>query len=380
MTRIGLSACEPSADMLAGALINALRARDAGARVCGLGGTEFAAAGGVMLEPAGDTAVMGLVEVAMHLPRLLALRARLGRHFLRQRPDVFVGVDAPDFNLGLELQLRRAGIPTVQYVGPSVWAWRSYRLPKIARACDRVLVLFPFEKRFYDAAGVPCTFVGHPLADSIPLEPDRAGARARLGLAPDAVVIALLPGSRRAELSAHVRVFLETAGLLAQRLPGVRFVASLVNQQGADAVRTVAQALGPGATMPELHLRRTQDVLMAADVAIVASGTATLEAMLCKTPMVVAYRMNPLSYRVIRSLVRVDHAALPNLLCGRAVVPELLQDDCRAQDLAAAALHWLEDASAAQSLRAEFMAQHVALRCAAAQRAADAVLDVARGA
>lgn len=379
MTRIGLSACEPSADLLAGALLRALRARDADVRVSGLGGPEFTAAGGVALEPAGDTAVMGLVEVAMHLPRLLGLRARLARHFLQQRPDVFVGVDAPDFNLGLELQLRRAGIRTVQYVGPSVWAWRSYRLRKIARACDRVLVLFPFEKPFYDAAGVSCTFVGHPLADSIPLEPDRVAARTRLGLAPDAVVVALLPGSRRAELGAHVSIFLEAAGLIARRIPGARFVASLVNQQGADTVRAAALALGAGVPAPELHLRRTQDVLMAADVAIVASGTATLEGMLCKTPMVVAYRMNPLSYRIIRSLVRVEHAALPNLLCGRTVVPELLQGACRPQELAVGALRWLEDASAAQSLRAEFMAQHVALRCAAAQRAADAVLDVARG-
>lgn len=380
MTRIGLSACEPSADLLAGALLRALQVRDAEVRVSGLGGAEFIAAGGEALEPASDTAVMGVVEVAMHLPRLLALRNRLARHFLRQRPDVFVGVDAPDFNLGLELQLRRAGIRTVQYVGPSVWAWRSYRLRKIARACDRVLVLFPFEKQFYDAAGVPCTFVGHPLADSIPLEPDRAAARNRLRLASDAVVVALLPGSRRAELGAHARIFLEAAGLIARRVPGARFVASLVNQRDADTVRAAAQALGPGTPAPELHLRRTQDVLTAADVAIVASGTATLEAMLCKTPMVVAYRMNPLSYRIIRSLVRVEHAALPNLLCARALVPELLQDACRPQELAAGALRWLEDATAAQSLRAEFMTQHVALRCGAAQRAADAVLDVARGA
>lgn len=379
MTRIGLSACEPSADLLAGALLRALRAREPGVQVAGLGGTEFIAAGGNALEPAGDTAVLGLVEVAMHLPRLLALRSRLVRRFLVEPPDVFVGVDAPDFNLGLELQLRRAGIRTVQYVGPSVWAWRAYRLRKIARACDRVLVLFPFEKRFYDAAGVPCTFVGHPLADSIPLEPDRAAARARLGLPPGAVVVALLPGSRRAEIRAHAGIFLEAAALLARRCPGARFVASVVNEVDANSVRAAAHAAGTGVPVPDIHPGRTQDVLAAADVAIVASGTATLEAMFCKTPMVVAYRMNPLSYRIIRSLVRVDYAALPNLLCGREVVPELLQQYCRPEALATAALRWIEDAPAAQALRTEFAARHVALRCDAAQRAAAAVLDVARG-
>lgn len=379
MTRIGISACEPSADALAGELLAGLRGIDPGAQAYGLGGAAFTAAGGVALESTGGPAVMGLVEVLAHLPRLLALRRRLQRRFLADRPDVFVGIDAPDFNLGLELGLRRAGIRTVQYVGPSVWAWRRYRLREIARACDRVLVLFPFEKPFYDAAGVPCTFVGHPLADRVPPVPDRAAARSRLGLAPDATVVALLPGSRRAELDYHADVFAAAAALLARAHPGACFASSLVDPHAAAAMGRALAAAGVPAAATVVHVGRTHDVLEAADVAIVASGTVTLEAMLFRVPMVVAYRLHPISHRIIRTLVQVEHAALPNLLCGREVVPELLQDRCRPAELAAAATRWLSDTAAADALRREFAHQHTALRCNAATRAARAVLAVAAG-
>lgn len=378
MTRIGISAGEPSADALAGELLQALKRLDAGIDVSGMGGAAFTAAGGVALQTSGDAAVMGIAEVLVHLPRLLALRHRLARRMLALRPDVFVGIDAPDFNLGLELKLRRAGIRTVQYVGPSVWAWRRYRLAKIARACDRVLVLFPFEKAYYDAAGVPCSFVGHPLADRVPLAPDRCAARARLGLAPEATMVALLPGSRRAELRAHGGIFAAAAALLARSVPGARFVTSLVDAQAAGVMRIAIGESGLDHAT-DVHVGRTHDVLAAADVAIVASGTVTLEAMLFKVPMVVAYRLHPVSYHIIRSLVHVEHAALPNLLCGREVVPELLQDQCRPEALAAAALAWLGDAAAAESLRREFTMQHAALRCDAAMCAAREVLAVAGG-
>jgi lipid-A-disaccharide synthase len=293
---------------------------------------------------------------------------------------VFVGIDAPDFNLGLATTLRQAGIRTVQYVGPSVWAWRRYRVRNVARAVDRVLVLFPFEKDVYADAGVPCAFVGHPLADRIPLAVDRAGARQRLGLDAGAVVVALLPGSRQAELRQHCTIFLRAGERIARECAGARLVSSLADPAGAGLMRAAVRNEWRTGPMPDVYCRRTHDVLAAADVAIVASGTVTLEAMLFKVPMVVAYRMHPLSFHVIRRLVRVRYAALPNLLGGAELVPEFLQDECRPQALADAALHWLRDARAGDGLRREFLRLHGELRCGAAARAAAAVLDVARGA
>ena len=312
--------------------------------------------------------------------RLLALRARLVRYFLKQRSDVFVGIDAPDFNLDLELQLRRKGIHTVHYVGPSVWAWRRYRLRKIARAAERVLVLFPFERAYYDAAGIACTYVGHPLADEIALEPDRNAARQRLALDPDATVVALLPGSRCTEIRQHAVVFLQAADWIARRCPEARFVVSLRDEPGLELLRGELHRLGLGALPIQFHCRCTHDALAAANAALVASGTVTLEALLCKCPMVVAYRMHPVSYHMLRSLVSVRHVALPNLLCGTEVVPELLQEQCRPERLGAEVLRWLKDPGACAELRRQFMQQHVQLRHGASARAAEAVLTVARGA
>ena len=380
MTSIALVAGEPSADQLAGTLLRAIHAIEPDARGYGLGGPEFVAAGGNAIASMDAMAVMGLLEVVAHLPGLLALRARLVRHFLNQRPDVFVGIDAPDFNLDLELQLRRKGIHTVQYVGPSVWAWRRYRLRKIARAAERVLVLFPFEQAFYDAAGIACTYVGHPLADEIALEPNRNAARQRLGLDAGAIIVALLPGSRRAEIRQHAAVFLQAADWISRSCPEARFVVSLRDDQGLDLLRGEIHRLGLGRLPIQMHSRRTHDALAAADTALVASGTVTLEALLFKCPMVVAYRMHPVSYHILRSLVSVRHVALPNLLCGAEVVPELLQDQCRPERLGAEVLRWLRDPGAGVALRRQFMQQHVQLRHGASARVAEAVLAVARGA
>jgi len=379
MTSIALVAGEPSADHLAGALLRAIHAIEPEARVSGVGGPEFVAAGGNVIAPMDAMAVMGLWEVLAHLPGLLALRASLSRQFLAQRPEVFVGIDAPDFNLDLEIQLRQKGIRTVQYVGPSVWAWRRNRLRKIARAVERVLVLFPFEQAFYDAAGIPCTYVGHPLADEIALEPDRADARQRLGLEPGATVVALLPGSRRAEIRQHAAIFLQAADWIAQRCPEARFVASLRDEDGLDRMRGVMDQLGLGRLPIQLHRDRTHDALAAADAALVASGTVALEALLFKCPMVVAYRMHPVSYHILRQLVSVRHVALPNLLCKMEVVPELLQDQCRPERLGVEVMRWLQDARACAELRRQFMHQHLQLRHGASARAAAAVLAVARG-
>jgi lipid-A-disaccharide synthase len=380
MTNIALVAGEPSADHLAGALLRGIRAIEPDAVVSGLGGPEFVAAGGNAIASMDAMAVMGLLEVVAHLPRLLALRARLVRHFLAQRPDVFVGIDAPDFNLDLELQLRRKGIHTVQYVGPSVWAWRRYRLRKIARAVERVLVLFPFEQAIYDAAGIACTCVGHPLADEIALEPDRGAARQRLGLDAGAIVVALLPGSRRAEIRQHAGVFLQAADWIARQCPEARFVVSLRDDQGLELLRDEMNRLALGRLPIHMFCNRTADALAAADAALVASGTVTLEALLFKCPMVVAYRMHPLSYHILRALVSVRHVSLPNLLCGAEVVPELLQDQCRPERIGAEVLRWLQDPAACAVLRRQFMQQHLQLRHGASARAAAAILAVARGA
>jgi lipid-A-disaccharide synthase len=380
MTSIALVAGEPSADQLAGGLLRAIHAIEPAAGVSGLGGPEFVAAGGIAIASMDEMAVMGLLEVVAHLPRLLALRARLARHFLARRPDVFVGIDAPDFNLDLELRLRRKGIHTVQYVGPSVWAWRRYRLRKIARAVERVLVLFPFEQAFYDAAGIPCTHVGHPLADAIALEPDRHAARRRFGMDAAATVVALLPGSRRSEIRQHAGVFLLAADWIARRCPEARFVVSLHDEKSLDLVRGEIQRLGLERLPIQLYRNRIHDVLAAADAALVASGTVTLEAMLFKCPMVVAYRMHPASYLVLRGLVSVRHVSLPNLLCDAEVVPELLQDRCRPERLGAEVLRWLQDPGACAEVRRQFMQQHLQLRRGASARAAAAVLAVARGA
>ncbi len=380
MTSIALVAGEPSADQLAGALLRAIHAIEPAAGVSGLGGPQFVAAGGNAIASMDELAVMGLLEVVAHLPRLLALRARLVRHFLGVRPDVFVGIDAPDFNLDLELQLRRKGIHTVQYVGPSVWAWRRNRLRKIARAAERVLVLFPFEQAFYDAAGIPCTHVGHPLADEIVLEPDRGAARRRLGLDAGAIVVALLPGSRRSEIRQHAGVFLQAADWIARQCPEARFVVSQRDDAGLAVLRDEINRLSLDRLPIQMHRDRTHDALAAADAALVASGTVTLEALLFKCPMVVAYRMHPVSYHILRALVSVRHVSLPNLLCGAEVVPELLQHQCRPERLGAEVLRWLRDPGACSALRRQFMQQHLQLRRGASARAAAAILDVARGA
>ncbi len=380
MTSIALVAGEPSADQLAGGLLRAIHDIEPDAGVSGLGGPEFVAAGGNAIASMDAMAVMGLFEVVVHLPRLLALRARLVRQFLALRPDVFVGIDAPDFNLDLELQLRRRGVHTVQYVGPSVWAWRNNRLRKIARAVERVLVLFPFEQAFYDAAGIPCTYVGHPLADAIALEPDRGAARQRLGLEAGAIVVALLPGSRHAEIRQHAGVFLQAADWIARRCPEARFVVSLRDDQGLEQLRAEMRRLGLDRLPIQLQCNRTHDALAAADAALVASGTVTLEALLCKCPMVVAYRMHPVSYHILRKMVSVRHVALPNLLCGAEVVPELLQDQCRPELLGAEVMRWLQDTGACAVLKDRFTQQHLQLRHGASARAAAAVLAVARGA
>jgi lipid-A-disaccharide synthase len=374
--RIGIIAGEMSGDLLGAGLIRALRERHPDAVIEGIGGAQMMAAGCRSLFPMEALSVMGLFEVLAHLPRLLRIRKSIVAHFLTDPPDVFVGVDAPDFNLGVERRLKAAGIPTVHYVSPSVWAWRQGRVKTIARSVDRMLALFPFEADFYRDHRVPVSFVGHPLADMIPARVDAAAARAALHLPVDVPLVALLPGSRAGEVARLADSFIATIHWCAQRWPGVRFAVPLANATTREIfVRALDRHAGD---LPvQLVDGHAREVMAASDAVLLASGTATLEAMLLKRPMVVAYRLAPLTYWLAKRLVKLPWFALPNLLAGRALVPEFLQDAATPEALGAALLRCLDDTATRQELIGAFEAIHEQLRRDADHSAAAAVLEVA---
>lgn len=368
---IALVAGEASGDILGAGLMQALKARHADVRFVGVGGPCMQAEGLDSYFPMERLAVMGLVEVLGRLPELLKRRRRLIRTLLAERPDVFVGIDAPDFNLGVELKLRQAGIRTVHYVSPSVWAWRQKRVLKIRAACDLMLTLFPFEARFYEEQQVPVCFVGHPLADAIPLQADRVAARQALALPEQGGVVALLPGSRGGEVERLGGLFLAAAERLLALRPGVRFVLPCANAER----RTQLEAMLAGRALPlSLLDGRSHEALAACDAVLIASGTATLEALLFKRPMVVAYRVAPLTYRILKRLVKSPYISLPNLLAGRLLVPELIQEAATPEALAGTLLPLLDDGDAQT---AGFDAIHRTLRRDASARAAEAVLQLA---
>ena len=376
MPRIGIVAGEPSGDALAAGLLEELRLRRPDLVAEGVGGALLEKAGCRILHPMDPMSVMGLAEVVGSLPKLLRLRRSLAAHFRAQRPDVFIGVDSPDFNLGLERRLRAAGVRTVHYVSPSVWAWRPERIAKIARAVDLMLVLLPFEEEFYKRHGVAVRYVGHPLADRIPLETDRAAARARLGLDSRAPLVAVLPGSRRAELRRHLPHFAGAAQWLHARRAEVQFAGATVNDEAAHYCNESARAMVPAGPAIPFFAGRAHDVLEACDVALLASGTVSLEAMLYNRPMVVAYRMNPLTFAILKRMVRVESVALPNLLAGRRLVPERLQGECTAEVLGADLLHWLDEPAHAAGLGETFRGIHRLLRRGASRAAAESVLEL----
>ncbi|MFP4130026.1 MAG: lipid-A-disaccharide synthase [Halorhodospira sp.] len=373
--RVAILAGEPSGDLLGAGLMRALRARDPGLVFEGIGGPAMAAQGLESLVPMERLSLVGLTEILRHLPGLLRLRADLARRWRARPPACFIGIDLPDFNLGLARRLHAAGVPTVHYVSPTVWAWRAGRLRGIRRSVDRMLTLYPFEQASYAGSGVDAVCVGHPAADRFPLEPDAPAARAQLGIAPEAAVVAVLPGSRSSELDRLLDPFLGAAALLtlrpdrpevvipvaAPRLRG-RIEAAVARHGLADRVRLLDGGTAAAAT--------------AADVALTASGTATLEVMLAKRPMVVAYRLSPLTFRVMRRLVRVPWAALPNLLAGEALVPELFQGEATPESLASAVAGWMDDGPARLQLGRRFRALHADLARGADDRAAEAVLEV----
>jgi len=376
--RIGLVAGEASGDALGADLIRAIKARlpDYSLHFEGAAGPAMIAEGCVPLVHSEELAVMGLIEVLAHVPRLLKIRRRLRKHFLSTRPDVFIGIDSPDFNLTLEAALHRRGIRTVHYVSPSVWAWRQGRVKKIAKAVDRVLTLLPFEAEFYRNRQVGVTYVGHPLADRLPLVTDSNPARVALGLSTDRPIVAVLPGSRQTELRYLAPSFIDTMAWLHQRRPDIHFVAPMANPKIRDLFEVALEKQGVQLPITLVDGQSLQ-VMAAADVILLASGTATLEAMLVKRPMVVAYRVSPLTYRLIKPLVKVSDMALPNLLAGERVVEEFLQDAVTPEQLGPAVLRSLDDDAARVALISRFTALHEQLRGGASKRAAQAVLEVA---
>jgi lipid-A-disaccharide synthase len=373
--RIAIIAGEASGDLLGAGLIRAVTDRYPEARFEGIAGPRMAAAGCETLYPMERLAVIGLLETFRRYRELHDMRRRLIRRFVENPPDLFVGIDAPDFNLSLELALRRAGISTVHYVSPQVWAWRRYRLPKIRRAVNMMLTLFPFEEQFFLDRGISARFVGHPLADIIPETPDQAAARRALELPSDGDVIAILPGSRLSEVSLLAEPMVGAARWLARRRVGVRFIVPLVNEPVRDRFEAALNALSDS---PEMRLLEgdARTAMAAADAVLLASGTASLEAMLLKRPMVITYRLDRLSWWIASLAVKVPFAGLPNLLAGRAVVPELLQNDAEPEKLGAALLEFLENPKLVGSLKEEFRRIHGILRNHADERAADAVLEV----
>jgi lipid-A-disaccharide synthase len=372
--RLAMVAGEASGDLLAALLLEGLKQRWPTLEAGGIGGPKLAAQGFDAWWPSDRLAVRGYVEVLRHYRGIKAIRDALGDRLLAERPAAFVGIDAPDFNLGLEARLKAAGLPTVHFVCPSIWAWRGGRAKKMAASCDLVLCLFPFAPGLLQAHGVAAAYVGHPLADAVPLEPPRAGSRRALGLAEDAEVLAILPGSRRSEIQCIAPHFLAAAARLNRMRPGLNFVLPV-----APGLRPMLEPL-VAAHAPGVPLRlldgQSHAALAACDATLIASGTATLEAALFKRPMVIGYDMHPVSWQIMKRMRYQPWVGLPNILCGEFVVPELIQGDCRPEPLAQAVLQWLDDAPRREALARRFLDLHHLLRCDTARRATDAIAQL----
>ncbi|HMM46642.1 MAG TPA: lipid-A-disaccharide synthase [Thiobacillaceae bacterium] len=369
MIDLGVVAGEASGDLLGAHFVAALRRTHPDLKAAGIAGTHMIDAGVDAIYRSEKLAVNGYVEVLRHLPELLWIRSRITRHFMRERPRVFVGIDAPDFNFGLEARLKAAGIPTVHFVSPSIWAWRPERIERIRQAVSHMLVVFPFEEKVYQDAGIPVSYVGHPLADVIPFEPDTAGARAELGLA-SGPVIALLPGSRLSEVKRHARLMLDAAGLIRRRYPDAQFVLPAANPAAA---RLIEQARRSLAFPVQVLAGRSHVAIAASDVTLVASGTATLETALFKKPMVIAYRVPALTAYLMRRQALLPWVGLPNILARDSVVPERLQEAATPENLANDALAWLDDAPRRHAAIETFQTMHRSLRQDAGGRIAGAI-------
>lgn len=372
--RIGVVAGEASGDLLGSHLIGALKARIPDAEFVGIAGPKMQAAGARSLFPMEKLAVRGYLEVLRHFREILNIRRKLKRYFLQNPPDLFIGVDAPDFNLALEKALKRHGIPTIHYVSPSVWAWRRERVKKIAQSATHLLALFPFEPEIYREAGVAVTYVGHPLADAIPEHTDREAMRTHLKLPKGATVLAMLPGSRQSELHYMGELFIRTAQNIAAANPHAHFLVPLISRETRDYFSALLYRLGAERLPLTILFGHAQSALIAADAALVASGTATLETALLKRPMVITYKLSALSAYLMRRRGYLPYVGLPNVLAGRFIVPELLQEDATPENLAQALLNLLHDEAVQAGLRVEFERMHRALRQDTAARASEVVL------
>lgn len=378
--KIGIVAGETSGDLLGANLIKAVRRQVPEAEFVGIAGPRMQTVGAHSLFPMEKLAVRGYVEVLRHFRELLSIRKQLAQFFLSDRPSLFIGIDAPDFNLGLEAKLKAAGIPTIQYVGPQVWAWRADRMEGIKRAVSRVLTLFPFETELYERAGVPVSFVGHPLADSVPLQFDRAEARANMRVGRASPVIALLPGSRVSELHYHAQLFVDTAAALLRTHPEALFLVPLVSQPTRVLFEQALARSEINADQVRLMHAHAQHALACADAALVASGTATLEAALFKCPMIITYRLSKLSYYLMSRKMTLPFVGLPNVLANESVVPEYVQDNATPEKLAQALASLLSDKDARSKMLDHFGRLHESLRQDNAERTAQAVVPYLRNA
>ena len=378
---IGIVAGEHSGDLLGAHLIKALHEQVPGARFVGIGGPRMEATGVMeVLFPMEKLAVRGYVEVLRHYMEIIGIRRKLAAHFRRQPPALFIGIDAPDFNLDLELTLKASGVTTVHYVSPSIWAWRGGRLPKIKRAVSRMLTLFPFEAQIYRQAKIPVDYVGHPLADQLANFPGRSAAREQLRLPAAAKVIALLPGSRISELEHMADLFVATAAEIAKSAPEVRFLAPLVSRETKEIFEAALYRRPTEELNINILFGHAHDAMAAADVVLAASGTVTLEAALLRRPMVITYKMPWLSWWLMNQQRQLPYVGLPNILAGEFVVPEFLQQDATAENLSQAVLNLLYDKAVRDRIEARFTGMLQELRQNTADKAACAILPLLDGA
>ena len=376
---IALVAGEVSGDILGAGLINALKLHYPNARFIGVAGDRMQKAGCETLFEMEELAVMGLAEVVKHLPRLLKRRKQVIETMLAMKPDIFIGIDAPDFNLTVEEKLKAQGIKTIHYVSPSVWAWRQNRIHKIARATNLVLAFLPFEKAFYDRFNVPCRFIGHTMADAIPLKPNRTEACNMLGIDEQQRYVAILAGSRASEIHFLAEPFLKTAQILQEKHPDLQFLVPMVNEKRRAQFEAVKAQVAPNLQINIINGNARQ-AMIAAECTLLASGTAAFEAMLCKSPMVVGYKMKPMTYWLAKKLVKTDYISLPNLLANEPLVPELIQDECNPENLAWYLNRYLSDDADSQKqkneLKQRFTELHKLIQCDADSQAAQAVVEL----
>ena len=375
--KIGIVAGEISGDNLGAGLIRAIKSKIPEAEFVGIGGQGMIEAGCQSLFPIEKLSVMGLVEILKHYRELYSIRAKLIDYFKENPPDVFIGIDSPEFNLGLEARLKESGIKTVQYVSPQVWAWRENRLPKIAKATNLILAILPFEEEYYKKHNIPARFIGHSKADEIPDQLEKLPIREKLGLPQNKTIIALMPGSRVKEWQYHVDVFLETARLCGVERSDLHFVAVMVNQKSEDFFNDHFQEIAPDLPLTFIQ-NNSLGAIAASDLVLSVSGTAALEVMLSKRPMVIAYRTSRITFAIARRLVKLEHFSLPNLLANEELVPELLQDQVTAENLKKELFNWLDNPERITRFEEKSQQIHDQLRCNASEQAAETILELCR--